>query len=286
MKILITGASGFVGLNLVSYLKDNGCDVNAISRNDLAGSSKDIALKIEGAYAVINLAGATISKRWTRKHKREIYTSRIFTTKKIVEAIGLCKTRPQILINASAIGIYDDIHVHDEQSHHLAFNYLSKVVRDWEHAASNAMDFGTQVFIFRLGIVLGKNGGMLKKLIPLFKMGLGGRIGNGKQYFSFIHIKDILTVIDLALSKKLPSGLYNLTSPEILFNNDFTKQIARIVRRPAFFHIPKFIFNILYGNGASVITGGQAALPANLQEHGYKFYYTKLFDALTEELKK
>ncbi|MBI5539259.1 MAG: TIGR01777 family protein [Bacteroidia bacterium] len=286
MKIFITGATGFVGSNLVNYLIDNGYDVSSITRKDLLGSAEDIALKIEGAYAVINLAGATINKRWTRKYKREIYTSRIFTTKKIVEAIGLCKTRPLILINASAIGIYDDIHVHDEQSHHLAFNYLSKVVRDWEHVANSAMDFGTQVFILRLGIVLGRNGGMLKKLIPLFKMGLGGKIGNGKQYFSFIHIKDILNVIDFALSKKLPTGVYNLTSPERLTNYDLIKQIARIVRKPAFFHLPKFFFSLLYKEGAIVLTGGQAAIPFNLMEHGYKFQFPVLFDALTEELKK
>jgi uncharacterized protein (TIGR01777 family) len=285
MKILITGASGFVGTNLFNYLVKKDFEINVITRKDLQGTSNELSLKIEGTYAIINLAGASVSKRWTRKHKRDIYTSRIFTTKKIVEAIGLCKNPPEILINASAIGIYDDINIHNEQSKHLAYNYLAKVVRDWEHVANNAMKFGTKVYIFRLGIVLGKNGGVLKKLIPLFKLGLGGKIGNGKQFFSFIHIQDILSVFELALMKKISVGLYNLTSPEILLNSDFTKQIAEIIGKPAFFNIPKFIFKILFGEGANVISGGQAAVPENLIEQGYKFHYISLKDALKAEIK-
>ncbi len=286
MKIFITGASGFIGTNLGNYLTANGFEIIPISRKDLSGTSLELSLKIDGAFAIINLAGATISKRWTRKYKREIYTSRIFTTKKIVEAIGLCKQRPEILINASAIGIYDDIHIHDEQSKYIAYNYLAKVVRDWEHATNCAMEFGTQVYIFRLGIVLGRNGGILKKMVSLFKLGLGGKIGNGKQYFSFIHIKDILNVFELALMKKLSVGVYNLTSPEILSNKDFTKQIAKILKRSAFFTVPTSLLHILYNEGATVLTGGQAAVPTNLLEQGYKFHFIKLFDALTHELNK
>jgi uncharacterized protein (TIGR01777 family) len=286
MKILITGATGFVGTNLVNYLANNNFEVISISRSDLNGTSQELSLKIEGAYAIINLAGATISKRWTRKYKREIYTSRIFTTKKIVEAIGICKQRPKILINASAIGIYDDIHIHDEQSKHIAYNYLAKVVRDWEHVANSAMEFGTQVYVFRLGIVLGRDGGILKKMVSIFKLGLGGKIGNGKQYFSFIHIKDILSVFELALMNKLSVGVYNLTSPEILSNKDLTKQIANILKRPAFLALPTSILHLLYNEGATVLVGGQAAVPANLLEQGYKFHFIKLFDALTHELKK
>ncbi len=284
MKIVITGASGFIGKALVNFLTSQGNVIVQIERKDYSLPLHEFALKIQNSDAIINLTGASISKRWTRKYKYEIYTSRILTTRKIVDAISICKTKPKILINASAIGIYDDFHIHDEQSTHLAFNYLSKIIRDWEHAANRAFEYGTQVFIFRLGIVISKDGGMLKKVLPIFKFGLGGKIGNGKQFFSFIHINDLLNVFKLAINNTLPSGIYNLTSPEILTNLEFTKQFAQILKNPTLFNIPKFILRILYGEGANVLTSGQAAIPAKLLENGYKFKYEKLLDALKKEI--
>ena len=285
MKIVITGASGFIGKALVNELTSKEHSIIKINRNDYFFSNEEFALKIENTDAIINLAGASIGKRWTRKYKREIYTSRILTTRKIIDAISICKTKPKILINASAIGIYDDIHFHDEHSKYLSYNYLAKVIRDWEHAANRALEYGTKVYIFRLGIVISKDGGMLKKLLPLFKFGLGGKISDGKQYFSFIHITDLLKIIEQTLNNSLPFGVYNIVAPEVLTNSEFTKQLAQSLHKSAFLKIPKFILHILYGEGARILIGGQAAIPAKLIEKGYKFEYEKLEEVLKYELK-
>ncbi len=284
MKIIITGASGFVGSALSNLFLLQQHQIIKINRKDYSLSINDFSSKFENADVVVNLAGATINKRWTRKYKREIYASRILTTRKIIEAISVCKIKPKILINASAIGLYDDIHTHDEQSTHLAYNFLSKVVRDWEHAANRAFEYGTQVYIFRFGIVISKNGGMLKKVLPIFKSGFGGKIGKGNQFFSFIHLSDLLNVFELAIKNFLPVGVYNLTSPEISTNLKFTKQYAQLLNRPHFFKVPKFVLKILYGEGANVLIGGQAAIPSMLLENGYKFKYEKLEDALKCEI--
>lgn len=282
MKIAISGASGFVGSNLLKKLNEKGFQVIVISRKDLLNTPADLVHKINGIQCIVNLSGASISKRWTRKHKRDIYTSRIGTTRKLVDAIKLCETRPEIFINASAIGIYDSKHAHHEESRFLAGDYLSKVIRDWEHAAKIAMEYGVETSILRFGVILGKGGGMMKKVLPVFKMGLGGNIGNGSQKFSFIHLDDLLNVIISIIERNLDHGIYNLVAPETNTNESFTKVLASVLHKKAFMDIPVWVIKMMYGAGATVITGGQQVIPGRLQENGYLFLYPDLRTALKE----
>ncbi len=286
MKIVISGANGFIGSNLVNYLTKYDFQIIEIGRSDIALSPEQFSEKINNAYAVINLSGASISKRWTRKHKREIYTSRINTTRKIVDAIRLCDKRPEILINASAIGIYDNIHSHHEESNFIAYDYLSKVIKDWEHCANVAMEFGVSVSLLRLGIVLGKDGGMLKKILPVFRKGLGGKIGNGKQKFSFIHIDDLTGVVSGILNKSISHGVYNVVAPENTTNREFTIELARALKTSAFFNIPSWFLTLLFGEGAKVLMDGQHVIPAKLIEKGFIFKYPDMKSALEEIVKK
>lgn len=286
MKIVISGASGFIGKNLINHLNSLGCQVFILSRLELSHGKDVISGKLNGVDAVINLSGANISKRWTRKYKREIYRSRVHTTRKIVEAISHCEIRPKMLINASAIGIYDTLHEHDEQSKYLAYDYLGKVVRDWEYAAFQALEYGVSVSVLRLGMVLGKNGGIIKKLFPLYRMGIGGLIGNGKQAFCYIHIDDVVNVISKIIDHSLPQGTYNVVSPVKYQYKDFNKEFAKIINVPAVIKVPFWLLKLRFGEGAKVLIEGQVSKPANLLEKGYKFKFQELSEALKEILKK
>ena len=232
MKIVISGASGFIGKNLVNHFNLLGYQVYLLSRLELNQGIEIISAKLNGVDALINLSGATISKRWSRKYKREIYRSRVHTTRKIVEAISHCEIRPKMLINASAIGIYDTLHEHDEHSKYLAYDYLGKVVRDWEYAAYQALEYGVSVSVLRFGIVLGKNGGIIKKLLPIYRMGIGGLIGNGKQAFCYIHIVDVVNIISKIIDQSLPHGTYNVVSPVKYQYKDFNKELAETFTCP------------------------------------------------------
>lgn len=287
MNVVISGASGFIGRNVIAFLKSNGHVPVIIIRSELIhDNNARLVEKINGSYAVINLAGSPVSKRWTRKTKRDIYHSRVNTTRCIVEAISKCEKRPEILINASAIGIYDDKHFHDEESKYLTYNYLGKVVRDWEYVAGTALEYGVSVSIMRFGIVLGKDGGMLKKILPLFRLGLGGKIGNGKQFMSCIHMDDLTNIMYQILINKLPHGTYNIVSPEINSNEDFTKKISKILQVPVFFTVPSFVLKAIYGEGSLVLMSGQNVVPAKLIENGYQFKFPTLKQALESILKK
>jgi uncharacterized protein len=286
MKIVISGASGFIGKNLINHLNSLGHHILILSRIELNQGKNVISEKLNGVDAVINLSGATISKRWSRKYKREIYCSRVQTTRKIIEAIGGCEIRPKMLINASAIGIYDTLHENDEHSEYLAYDYLGKVVRDWEYAAFQALEFGVSVSVLRFGLVLGKNGGIIKKLLPVYKMGVGGLIGNGKQAFCYIHIADVVNIIAKIIDQSLPHGTYNVVSPVKYQYKDFNKELAKILHVPSVIKVPFWLLKIRYGEGAKVLTEGQISRPTNLLEKGYEFKFSELSAALMDILKK
>ncbi|MCJ7615897.1 MAG: NAD-dependent epimerase/dehydratase family protein, partial [Desulfobacterales bacterium] len=190
MQIALTGATGFVGSHLANVFLEKDWKVTPIGRDDLALSSKDLAKKINGSEVIVNLAGANIVKRWTEDYKKELYDSRIGTTIKLVEAMGQMSRKPKIFISTSAVGIYDDTGRYSESDYNFADNYLATIVKDWEEAALKAREINIRTVIFRFGIVLGK-GGLLAKMLPSFKLGLGGTIGNGRQSFSWVHIEDL-----------------------------------------------------------------------------------------------
>jgi len=283
MKIAISGSTGFLGQHLIQTVKDKGWEIIPITRADFKKNDADFQKLVTGTDVIINLAGAPIIKRWTNKHKKLIYSSRIETTKKIADAIKALKDKPALFISTSAIGIYPDEGKHTEQSQEITEGFIGKLCTDWEKEALK-ISSETRLVIFRIGLVLGKTGGAMKKLLPFFRLGLGGKIGNGKQAFSWIHIKDLIEIFTWVIHNKEVHGVFNLTAPEIVSNNEFTKTLARVLNRPAFLFIPPIALKILYGEGASTLISGQAAVPEKLTDSDYQFKFPGLKDALRDIL--
>ena len=270
MKIAISGSTGFIGKRLTAKFIEKNIEVISIKRDDLLLSIEDLSKKIEGVDVVINLAGAPIAARWDESYKQLLVSSRIESTKKLVAAINYLKIKPNIFISTSAIGIYDTIHIHTEQSVNYGGNFLSDLCINWEQEALKAQ---TRTAIFRLSVVLDKNEGALPKMLLPFKLGLGGKIGNGKQHFSWIAIEDLINAYLFIIEKKDLSGIFNLCSPHPINNIELTKVIGKTLKRPTLFTVPTFILKLLYGEGAGVITEGQAVIPENLLNNGFVFLY-------------
>jgi uncharacterized protein (TIGR01777 family) len=278
--VAMTGATGFVGKKLQRNFGIAGYKIIALTRSDFQGEPEKLAAKISKAQAVINLAGAPVISRWTEQYKKTLYDSRVTLTKKLIAAISLLETKPETLISTSAIGIYAAEGTHTEEHYVLADNFLGKLALDWEEAALKAEDFGVRTTIFRLGVVLGKNGGALKKMMLPFKLGLGGIIGSGEQHFSWIHIADVIAAYESAFKDSSYSGIYNLTAQEVTTNRGFTKELGRTLSRPTILPVPGFILKGRFGEGAQVLTSGQNAYPKRLLDAGFPFQFVNLRDAL------
>ncbi|MCG2756890.1 MAG: TIGR01777 family oxidoreductase [Desulfobacteraceae bacterium] len=281
MQIALTGATGFVGSHLANVFLEKDWKVTPILRDDLALSSKDLAKKINGSEVIANLAGANIVKRWTEEYKKELYNSRIDTTIKLVEAMGQMSRKPQIFISTSAVGIYDDKGRYSESDYNFADNYLASVVKDWEEAAFRARKINIRTVIFRFGVVLGK-GGLLAKMLPSFKLGMGGTIGNGRQSFSWVHIEDLIRAYIFAVEHEDLEGIYNLVSPNAVTNKVLTKTLAKILHRPAFLPIPIWLLWLIFGEGAAAISSGQNIIPERLLNAGFRFKFETIEHALRD----
>jgi uncharacterized protein (TIGR01777 family) len=283
-KIAISGATGFVGTNLSDFLSQHGYTIDWLSRSDLSLSDNELSERLNGAFAVINLAGAPIIKRWTKVYKEEMYTSRIRTTQQIANAIRLTTNRPKVFISTSAVGIYKNKTRNTEHAAQYDSGYLAKICKDWEASALTTLKI-TRTVIFRLGVVMSREGGLMKNLLPIFRLGLGGPIGNGTQGFSWIHLDDLLNAYLYVLEHPETEGIFNLTAPEIITNNQFTKSLASVVRRPAIIPVSNFMLKMLYGEGAVALTEGAFVEPFRLNESGFEFRYPKIEDALKEIVK-
>ncbi len=287
MKIAISGGTGFIGRHLVSYLSDHGHEIILITRTDFAKGAHHLVSLLQGLDAVINLAGAPIVKRWSEAYKQEILSSRIATTNAVVEAMGQIddSLMPKTLISASAIGIYGTCNMCDESSTEFGHDFLAEVCQQWESCLEPLDQQQVRTCIVRLGLVLGRDGGSLQRLVPIFKAGLGGRIGAGRQGFSFIHIRDLCSAIEFLLTNDKSRGIYNLVSPEVTTTTGFTKALARTLNRPAFFTIPPFSLRLVYGEAAEAIMAGQFVFPKRLLEEGFHFEYGEIHQALAAILK-
>jgi len=277
--VAIAGISGLIGSRLKKHFEGKNWDVIPLNRQDFAYTSEPITKKIDKAEVVINLAGAPIIKRWTNNYKEEIYNSRILTTRKLVEAIELTGKKPSIFINASAVGIYDRECVQDEHSNQFASDFLSKVCIDWEAEAEKASQH-TRLAIIRLGIVLACEGGALKSMLPAFKLGIGGKIGTGRQPFAWIHIADVVNAIDFMIANNNAKGVYNLVAPGLISNRQFTAALGKVLKRPAWFTVPTFALRVLFGEAAYTLTSGQKVVPMQLEKQGYKFAFPEINQAL------
>jgi len=280
MVVAISGASGFVGQMLVKKMTDNGWTIRIIDRYNLAlPDAIFLEQLIEGADVVINLAGAPITRKWTEAWKKEIFESRILTTRKIATAIGNAENKPALFISTSAIGIYNSTHRHTESSTMFADTFLADVCRNWEAEALSVQQ-STRVVIFRNGLILGEHGGALKKMEGLFKYGLGGKIGNGRQPVSFIHLSDLLDALFFVIEHSGMHGIYNAVSPFPATNREFTEKLGKVLGQPAILTIPAFILKLIYGEGAIALLEGQYVIPQRLEEAGFRFKYPTLQSAL------
>ena len=278
MKIAVNGTSGFIGGELCRFFRAQGHEVVAIPR---AAYADKYALKnlISGCDAVINLAGASIAARWSEAYKKQLRASRIETTRTLICAINEVEN-PPFFISASAVGIYENGLGHDESSVKFDHGFLGKLACEWESEAAKAR---TQTAIFRLGVVLGR-GGALAKMLPAFRLGLGGKLGSGEQAFCWICVADLLEAFKFTLQNR-QSGVFNLVSPQPSTNGEFTQILGEVLGRPTFFKVPKFVLNLILGEGSGVLFEGAKAYPKALIKSGFSFKFSDLKTALRDILK-
>jgi uncharacterized protein (TIGR01777 family) len=282
MVVALSGSTGFVGQALIRKMIQLGWTIRIINRDSFSLPDQEfLAEKTEGADAVINLAGAPVSKKWTPAYKQEIMNSRVNTTRKISTSINSAQKKPSVFISASAIGIYDSLNTHTESSNAFADSYLAEVCRSWEHEAFQS-EHTTRVVIFRLGVVLGPDGGALGKMRIPFSIGLGGKVGNGRQAMSFIHINDLVEAVIFTIENPSISGVVNAVSPYPSTNSEFTDKLGKVFDQPAWLAVPALAFKIMYGEGAQVVLEGQKVLPEKLLQAGFKFKYPTIQNALVQ----
>jgi hypothetical protein len=296
LKALITGGLGFVGTQLSVHLVEKGHEVTIVDHAAQPHASTPRAVKYvsgdtttEGVWqdevgkqdAIINLAGASIFRRWTDETKKLIYDSRILTTRNVVEAMG--QNRNVTLCSTSAVGYYgfrgdEDLAEEDGPGD----DFLARLCVDWEDEAHKASRDGARVIVTRFGIVLGKTGGALGQMIPAFKRFVGGPLGSGNQWFSWIHMEDLLRAILFVLDTNDLEGPVNLCSPNPVKNKELAKALGEVLGRPSFLKAPGFMIRAILGEFGSVLLEGQRVIPERLLKAGYVFHYPELTDALRE----
>jgi uncharacterized protein len=274
LNVAITGAGGLIGRALAQALRTSGDVVIAVPRD---------RPELEGADAVVHLAGEPIAVRWTARRKREILESRVLGTRRIVDAIAKQRPAPRILVCASAIGYYGDRGGEElTESSAPGADFLSDVVCEWERAAQAAPVRSVQL---RFGIVLSQDGGALAKMLPAFRLGVGGPLGSGGQWMSWIALHDIVRVIRFAIASGALTGPVNAVAPQPVTNAEFTAVLARVVRRPAAIPVPAFALRALFGEMAGLtMLVSQRVKPVRLEEAGFRFEYPTLEGALRHEL--
>jgi uncharacterized protein (TIGR01777 family) len=281
MKVMVSGSTGFIGKHLVHALSMRGWDVHILARDDFNLGEEKFIDKLEGHKTLIHLAGAPIIRRWSEGYKKELYSSRIDTTHKISLAVRRMRVKPEVFISTSAVGIYKGERTYSENNAEYDQGFLGNLCRDWEHRAEQVSDL-TRVVIFRMGVVLGRDGGALKKMYLPFYLGMGGVIGRGTQFVSWVHIDDVIAAYLYAIDNDGIFGVFNLTAPAPVNNREFVKTLGSVLRRPAVFPIPSSALRLIYGEGATVLTGGQKVVPTRLIESGFRFRFVDLRTALED----
>ncbi|PHM46126.1 epimerase [Xenorhabdus mauleonii] len=299
MRILITGGTGLIGHRLTCQLLSISHSITILSRSpqkvyslfsDLVEcwTTLNDQHDLNNFDAVINLAGEPIlDKRWTPKQKEEICQSRWHITEQLSKLINASETPPAVFISGSAVGYYGDqgqAVITEDDSPHDEFTH--QLCKRWEQLALQAQSDKTRVCLLRTGIVLAKEGGALQKMLPLFRLGLGGAIGDGKQYMPWIHIDDMVNGIYYLLVSTELNGPFNMTSPYPVHNEQFSAILAKVLHRPCIFRIPAFVLKAMMGEAATLVLSGQQAIPKKLEEAGFGFRYFRLEEALQDAVKK
>jgi len=294
-RILVSGVSGPIGAALLPSFKTRGHEVTRLVRGGAAGKdqifwdpAKPVAPEaVSGFDAVIHLAGESIVGRWTAEKKRKIRDSRVVGTSNLAHALAQAKDKPQVFVCSSAIGLYGDRgdEVLNEESK-PGVGFLPDVCREWEAAAQPAVDAGIRTVRMRTGVVLSPAGGALGKMLTPFKMGVGGKIGNGRQWMSWIDVQDMVGAIHHILKSDLLHGPVNLVAPKPVTNSEFTQTLASVLSRPAIFPVPAFVVKLAFGEmGETVLLGSQRVEPAQLVASGYPFRFSDLRASLEAMLK-
>jgi uncharacterized protein len=299
VRVAVTGATGTIGSALVSELRERGDEVTALSRDpERASASLGVpaerwgdpsherppAAALSGHDAVVHLIGETIAQRWSDAAKREIRESRVLGTRNLVAGLRALpeSERPRVLVSQSGAGFYGargDERL--DEGAPAGDDFVAQMVVDWEAEANAAAELGLRVATTRTGPVLSE-GGALGKMLPFFKLGLGGPVAGGRQYFPWVHLDDVVGAQLFALETDAAGGPLNVTAPEPVTNKEFSSALGRVLHRPAFAPVPGLALKALYGEMAMIVTTGQRAVPARLTELGYAFRRPELEDALRE----
>lgn len=296
MNILITGGTGFIGKQLCRHLADNNqltvlsrkpASVKIICGSTVSAISHLSEISTQTHFdAIINLAGENIvEKRWTKQRKKILIASRIDTTQQLVQWIQAVDQKPEVLISGSAIGFYgNQTNKELDESSEPVSDFAQHLCSYWEETAKQAVSTGTRVCIIRTGLVLGRHGGFLKRMLPTFKLGLGGRLGDGAQWMSWIHINDYIRIVELLLHKRELHGIFNATAPKPVSNIQFTQSLAKQLNRPALLPVPAIVLRILLGEMSELLLGSQRVLPLKLQQTDFIFEFNCLDGALQDVL--
>lgn len=295
MHIVISGGSGFLGTRLQMHLINNGHEVTILTRNSERKNGiegvKLVEWMNEGDHpeaelkdvdAIIHLAGESISgSRWTKAKKERILSSRLDTTKEIYRIIANLEKKPQVLINASAVGYYgmSETETYTENSRSDANDFLASVVKEWEREAEKVKELNVRAVLTRFGVILG-NGGALPLMVLPYKLGVGGTMGSGKQWVSWVHVDDAVQMIVYAITHPDINGPMNITAPKPVRMKEFGQTISKVLRRPHWLPVPGIVMKLGLGEMSDMILKGQRVLPELATNHGYTFQYAKVEDAL------
>ena len=299
MRILITGASGLIGTALQKSFEEKGYEMLLASRSEPkserdiqwnadAGFADEDLLRLEGLDAVIHLAGESISAlRWTDEKKKAIRDSRVHGTRTMIEAFARLEKKPKVFISASAIGFYGDRGDEEmTETNSVGDTFLSEVSKEWESESRRAEDMGIRTVLLRNGIVLSKDGGALATMMTPFKLGVGGVVGSGKQWMSWVSLDDAVGIVDYALENENLRGAVNVVSPNPVTNEEFTKTLGEVLYRPTFLPLPEFAVNLVFGEmGDALLIDSTRVVPKRLLDSGFKFIYPEINSALENAVK-
>jgi uncharacterized protein (TIGR01777 family) len=294
MKVAVTGGTGFIGSHLVDYLTREQVEVLIISRSCPEGRTpqgvkcltwdeidKSVE-QLEGIDAIVNLAGESIDQRWTEAAKQRVLQSRLDVTGRVGRIVEQLEVKPKAVINGSGMSFYGTslTDTYDESSPHRSTDFLAGVVKEWEEAADQIQ--GPRIVKLRTGLVLGKDEGALPKMVLPYKLGVGGRVGSGKQWVSWIHIQDMVRLIKYCIDHEEISGPVNCTAPVPVTNDQFGRSIGKVLNRPHYFPVPAFVLKLMFGEMSVLLLEGQRVIPQVLLDHGYVFSYPTVQEALSD----
>jgi uncharacterized protein (TIGR01777 family) len=297
-RVIVTGGTGFIGTPLCQTLADKGYEVVVLSRSPekvpqvlnrrsiqgVAWNGKDATgwgHLADGALAIVNLAGENVGQRWSEDVKRKLRESRLNAGRAVVEAIQQATTKPQVLVQASAIGYYgprsDDATLSEGAP--PGNDFLAKLCQEWEASTAAVEQLGVRRAVARIGVVVGEGGGALERLLPFFKLGLGGPMGNGQQWWAWVHRQDVVNALIWLIETPQAHGVYNITAPTPLRNKEFSQELGRALHRPSLLPVPSFALDLILGEGSSFVLTGQRVVPTKLQQEGFTFRYPTAYEA-------